>query len=85
MTDSFETGRFAAVSRGDLAEVSSGVDVARIAEQMVGDLCARPDDWENSTLERFLDARASGLRDDPGGQASWRPFAAALVRASGYE
>jgi hypothetical protein len=54
---------------------------------MVDDLRQHPDEWENHTLERFLEALAASLtsgRTWPE-QLSWRVLAEALTMASGYE
>ncbi|WP_285556100.1 DUF7660 family protein [Actinoplanes regularis] len=95
MTSAYDTGRFADVSDENLAAVRSHVDAARIVEQMLADLRAHPDQWENSTLERFLDALAASLdaveplHTNRGGpvasQPTWRLLAELLVKASGYE
>ena len=62
---------------------------------MLSDLRGHPDEWENTTLERFLDALAGVLHGLRGGYANrgepfpdtptWAMFAGALVGASGYE
>jgi hypothetical protein len=93
MSSPYDTGRFADV--GDLDQVASHTDAARIIEQMLDDLRAHPDEWENSTLERFLDALAASLeglpplyanRGEPFPAApTWKLFTEALVMASGYE
>jgi hypothetical protein len=93
MSSGYETGRFAEV--GDLSEVSSHTDVAQVAQRMLNDLRMHPDDWENPTLGRFLDALAASLEALPGlyanrgehfpENATWKIFAEALVMASGYE
>jgi len=93
MNDDYSTGRFADV--GDLDQVESHTDVAQVVEQMLADLRSHPSEWENSTLERFLDALAASLEAIPQGytnrgetfptQPNWKIFAEALVMASGYE
>ena len=93
MSSGYDTGRFAEV--GDLSQVSSHTDVAQVAQHMLADLRAHPGDWENATLERFLEALAACLQDLPGlyadrGEpfpecATWKILAEALVMASGYE
>jgi hypothetical protein len=95
MSPGYETGRFADVSQADLDQISSHADVARVVEQMRTDLLAHPDEWENPTLERFLDALAAsldgldGLYANRGEQLpdppTWKLLAEALVIASGYE
>lgn len=62
---------------------------------MAADLREHPDEWENSTLDRFLEALAAVLDGLPylyanrGEQlpstATWKILAEALVSASGYE
>ncbi|TDC37161.1 hypothetical protein E1211_11155 [Micromonospora sp. 15K316] len=93
MSNPYDTGRFAEVT--DLDKVNSLPDVARVVEEMLNDLREHPADWENPTLERFLDAlsasldalprlyasRGTALPDQP----TWKTFAEALVMASGYE
>jgi hypothetical protein len=91
----YETGRSANVSDDDLAAVRSHDDVARIVDQMADDLQAHPDEWDNATLERFLDALArsltglDGLYQNRGetlpSEPSWKLVAEVLVMASGYE
>lgn len=93
MNSGYETGRFA--NAGDLSQVSSHTDVAQVAERMLADLRDHPAEWENPTLERFLDALAASLEGLPGLYANrgepfpesptWKIFAEALVMASGYE
>lgn len=93
MSSGYETGRFA--NAGDLSHVSSHTDVARVAESMLTDLRNHPDEWENPTLERFLDALAASLEGLPGLYANrgerfpesptWKILAEAVVMASGYE
>ena len=93
MNSGYGTGRFANV--GDLGQVTSNADVAQVDERMLADLRAHPAEWENPTLERFLDALAASLEGLPGLYANrsesfpesptWKIFAEALVMASGYE
>jgi hypothetical protein len=94
MSSPYDTGRFADVSHTDLAQVTSHADVARIIEQMLDDLRAHPDEWENGTLERFLDALAASFealprhanRGEPTpNEPTWKLVAETLVKASGYE
>jgi len=90
---SYETGRFARV--GDLSEVTSLTDVAEVVHQMLADLREHPTEWENHTLDRFLDALAAALEGLPSRYANrgqqlpntttWKILAEALVTASGYE
>lgn len=89
----YDTGRFAEV--GDLGEVRTHQDVIEILQLMREDLLAHPDEWENPTLERFLDSLAAVLEGIPARyadqgerlpeQPTWKLFAEAAVKASGYE
>jgi hypothetical protein len=93
MNGPYDTGRFAKV--GNLDQVNSPTDLAQIVQQMLSDLLAHPDEWENPTLDRFLVALAASLESLPNLYANrgeqfpdaptWKTFAEALVRASGYE
>lgn len=90
----YRTGRAAHVS--DLSEVRSPTDVLRVVGEMTADLeSGGAAEWENGTLERFLEAYG-GYLDDLGGhfakrgkptsaQPDWRLLATLLVAASGYE
>jgi hypothetical protein len=92
---SYETGRFTKIGRAELRTVASADDVAAVVERMRNDLHEHPGEWENHTLERFLDALAACLTaqrqlyTNMGEQypatAEWRLFAEALVAATGYE
>lgn len=93
MKGPYDTGRFAEV--GDLSAVSSNNDVANVIHRMLADLLAHPDEWENATLNRFLEALSASWNDIPGlylnrGEEfpeapTWEMVAEALVMASGYE
>ena len=95
MTSAYDTGRFADISDQDLTTVASHGDAARIVEQMLTDLRMHPDEWENPTLERFLDALAASLNaveqlhtnrgETIPPQPSWKLLAELLVMASGHE
>ncbi|MCU7728992.1 hypothetical protein ODJ79_35215 [Actinoplanes sp. KI2] len=95
MTSAYDTGRFADVPDQDLAAVRTHTDVARIVEQMLTDLRTHPHEWENPTLERFLEALAASLESlEPlhttpneavPSQPTWKLLADVLVKASGYE
>ncbi|WP_416903041.1 hypothetical protein [Micromonospora echinospora] len=88
-----ETGRFAQV--GGLDQIASRADVARVVREMADDLRRNPSAWENSTLERFLDALSVSLSALPNlyanrgesfpDQPNWKILAEMLVMASGYE
>jgi hypothetical protein len=93
MKGPYDTGRFAEV--GDMSSVTTIADVAEVVRRMLGDLISHPDEWENPTLERFLEALAASLDGIPHGYANrgeqfpedptWEILAAVLVMASGYE
>jgi hypothetical protein len=80
----------------DPLEVRSREDLASFVDGLLTDLEAHPEQWENRTLERFLEALARYLTDLPGWcrnvepsidpeQAQWRLFAVALAGAQVYE
>ena len=90
----WETGRSAEV--GDLLDqVQDHRDLARVVEAMRADLLAHPNEWENHTLERYLDGLAAlvdsldsllaNRGEDMPGQPSWALIAQLLTGASGYE
>jgi hypothetical protein len=89
----YDTGRFADVD--GISNVTTITDVADVVQRMLSDLLAHPDEWENPTLESFLEALAASLRGIPHGYANrgeqfpkepnWRIVAEVLVMASGYE
>lgn len=87
MGSPFDTGRFADVD--GLRQVASAGDAAVVVEQMLADLQSHPTEWENPTLDRFLDALAGCLEAEAAaserGGLTWRRFAELLVKASGYE
>ena len=93
MKGPYDTGRFAEV--GDLGTVGSNRDVAAVVQRMLTDLSAHPDEWENATLDRFLEALAASWQDIPGlyrnrgeefpDAPTWKMIAEALIMASGYE
>jgi hypothetical protein len=95
MSTPYDTGRPAKVTDHDLAAVRSPTDVARVVEQMLDDLREHPHEWENPTLERFLEALAASLdaleplhinRDETlASQPTWKLLAEILVMATGYE
>jgi hypothetical protein len=89
-----QTGRFAHVS--DPASARSREDLLQVIAAMQEDLAgAGAREWENPTLERFLDALAGFLDGLDGyyanrgqqvpGHSDWGLFATALVAATGYE
>jgi hypothetical protein len=93
MKGPYDTGRFAEV--GDIDQVNSPGEAAEIVQCMLRDLLAHPDEWENSTLDRFLEALAESLEGIPqlyanrGAQfpqtPTWKIFTEVLIMASGYE
>ena len=90
----WQTGRFAHV---DLARpVASRQDAQRVIAQMRADLASRgSQEWENPTLDRFLEALEAVLDGLPGrlawqgkadpAQPDWALLADTLVAATGYE
>jgi hypothetical protein len=95
VSPSWDTGRAAAVEWSRVDAVETRQDVVAIVEAMLADLQAAPDDWENGTVQRYLEALAATLnaldrlyanRGEPiPATATWRQVAQALVMASGYE
>jgi len=73
----------------------SHADVVRVVIELADDPRRHPSDWENPTLERFLDALPASLEALPSlyanrgdslpDQPNWKIFAELLVMASGYE
>jgi hypothetical protein len=88
MDSGYETGRFAHVT--DLDRVATAADMLRVLSEMCSDLQDHPDEWENPTLDRYLDALAASVEAlersrSGGGQPTWKLVAELLVKASGYE
>lgn len=90
----WQTGRFAHVDGA--AQVASRQDVERVIAQMRADLAERGSrEWENPTLDRFLEALEAVLDGLPGHlacqgkaeatQPDWALLAHILVAATGYE
>jgi hypothetical protein len=88
-----QTGRFSRVSG---AAVHSRENLLQVIAQMRDDLAGTgAHEWENPSLERFLEALQGFLSDidgyyanrgqQPPAQPDWGLFAAALVAATGYE
>jgi hypothetical protein len=83
------------VRTSDRDQVEDSRDAAKIVKEMCGDLKARPKEWENHDLQRFLHALAEVLGDLEGEYArmgtvlptppTWSVFTEVLVRATGYE
>jgi hypothetical protein len=91
---SWQTGRFADVN--GVERVASREDVQRVIAQMHADLAGRGSrEWENPTLDRFLEALGAVLEGLSGrlanqgkaepAQPSWALLAQILVAATGYE
>ena len=77
-------------------DVESRDDLASFVESLLADLEAHPEQWENNTLPRYLEALARYIRDLPGWCRNnapevepelpqWRLFAVALAGAQVYE
>ena len=69
-------------------EVTDRVTLADFVRSMRADLMANAEGWENSTLERFLDAFAAWCVDHPATnveQPSWSLVAEMLGAATIYE
>jgi hypothetical protein len=90
----WQTGRFAHVDRD--RPVATRQDVQRMVAQMRADLAGRGlREWQNPTLDRFLDALEAVLDGLPGrlawqdkaetAQPDWALLADILVAATGYE
>jgi hypothetical protein len=90
----WQTGRFAHVDPAGPAATRQ--DVQRVIAQMRADLAGRGSrEWENPTLDRFLDALEAVLDGLPGRLAwqgktetvepDWALLADVLVAATGYE
>ncbi|WP_026151629.1 DUF7660 family protein [Streptomyces prunicolor] len=70
-------------------------DFARFLTDVLADLQNRPQDWENGTLERFLEAWSAWVVDMPGwyknrgeripDQPDWNLLAAMVMAARVYE
>jgi hypothetical protein len=93
MRGPYDTGRFADV--GDMDNVTTIKHAADVVRRMRIDLLEHPNEWENSELERFLEALAASLEDIPKAYANrdeqfpkeptWRILTEVLVMATGYE
>ena len=86
MTDPWSTGRF--TTAADLVEDTHGRhDLARLVLDMRTDLIEHPNEWENPTLERFLETLATLLDLDRGTPEglTWQQLAALFVQTTGYE
>jgi len=78
-----------------IATVDTKEKLADFVEALLEDLLRRSDQWENPTLERFLEAMQAWIRAmdqnyenrglGPNAAASWRTFAEILYAAKIYE
>lgn len=59
----YESGRFADIDDETILDARTPHDVAAIVDRMSADLSQHPDEWDNHTLERFLDASPGCLAD----------------------
>ena len=89
MPNAYETGRGA---RADPSAVQTRADLAALLGMMLADYrAAGAHEWENGTLDRFLDALQAVVHDgvhpigvDPE-DPSWHMLAHLLVSAAAYE
>lgn len=76
--------------------VKTREEFAGFVDAMRADLAVHPDDWENPTLDRFLEAFSAYVRDAPGylrnvqspldpEMPRWELFALMLAGARSYE
>jgi hypothetical protein len=75
--------------------VNSKSDFVQFVEGLCADLAENPDEWENPTLDRFLDAIAAwaaasdnyyrNTAHPVSDNVSWRFFAEVLAAARSYE
>jgi hypothetical protein len=84
----YESGQSADV---ETADVSTREDFSNLVQALLEEFrTGGESEWENGTLDRFLDAFAAfaGARVIDGGDQetpSWRLFAEMVVAATGYE
>ena len=79
----------------DPDSVATKAEFLQFLEDLREDLARNPDDWENPTLERYLEAMTAWVQASDGfyrnlgrsipGNISWRFFAEALAAARIYE
>ncbi|SDN97341.1 hypothetical protein SAMN05660199_01001 [Klenkia soli] len=83
----WETGRFADISVRTVEQVRSQGDLADVVRCMRADLQGSGQrEWENATLDRFLDALAAVAEGRTEvGKPTWSTVAELLVAATGYE
>ncbi len=70
--------------------VNSRVDLVHFVQALKLDLAAGKGEWENATLEKYLDAMAAWLEDmggrpDISRQNPWQLFADILTASKTYE
>lgn len=88
MADGYETGR---PTREDPVGVRTRDDFGEYVLRVLGDYRdAGASEWENATLERFLDGLSAfalaRVHEQPDQQdASWQLFAEIIAAATGYE
>ena len=88
MADGWETGR---PTRADPTGVRTRDDFADYVLRVLNDFRdAGASEWENATLERFLDGlsafASARVHDQPSQEdASWQLFAEIIAAATGYE
>lgn len=82
----WDTGRFADVGSLD-AQIRDHRGVSQLIEAMRADLAQHPGEWENHTLDRYLEALGAVIeaRGEAVEQPTWQLVAQLLVSASGYE
>jgi hypothetical protein len=78
-----------------VAEIKSKAELIAFVRALEADLRAKPDTWENVTLDQYLSALANWLEDSDGyyqnqGRAppttlSWKDVADMLIAAKTYE
>jgi hypothetical protein len=82
------TGPFADVAPEQVSAVRSADDLVAVVRRMHEDLHDKGEqEWENGTLDRFLEALAAVTEDRAfdGREPSWADVADLLVGATGYE
>lgn len=76
-----------------MSPINTRKDFTAFVKELHSDLKANPNQWENTTLETFLEALSAYAEDiqgyydnrQPANEASWQTFADMLRGASGYE
>ncbi|MDO9382357.1 MAG: RdgB/HAM1 family non-canonical purine NTP pyrophosphatase [Hyphomicrobiaceae bacterium] len=70
------------------ANISSKAELVTFVENLRADLIAKPAEWENASLDRYLNALHSWIADTTaldGDEPKWRSLAKALLAAKSYE